>query len=48
MKENIVMKLRVRLVRNLNNYLFLNKLDKECVMEIIEKVKNVFINFNLE
>ncbi len=39
MKENIVMKSRVRLARNLNNYPFPNKLDKECAMEIIEKVK---------
>ena len=48
MKENIVMKSRVRLARNLNNYPFPNKLDKECAMEIIEKVKNAFINSNLE
>ncbi|MDX5710183.1 hypothetical protein SIK47_03495 [Clostridioides difficile] len=48
MKENIVMKSRVRLDRNLNNYPFQNKLDKECAMEIIEKVKNAFINSNLE
>ncbi|MDB0440447.1 protein arginine kinase [Clostridioides difficile] len=48
MKENIVMKSRVRLARNLNNYPFPNRLDKECAIEIIEKVKNAFMNSSLE
>ena len=47
MENEVVMKSRVRLARNLNDYPFPNKLDDNTALEIIDKVQEAFLESNI-